>query len=100
MEAFKKRGTGPRAGMTLFELTVALFLMTTALMAIVHLMAATATQRRLVDQRRIALQEIANQAERTALLSWDEIAPEKLTNWKTSADLSHVLPQAKCTAEV
>src|SRR5437762_10762011 len=57
-----------RRGMTLFELTVALFILTTAMMAIVQLMAATASQRRSADQRRIALQEVANQAERVALL--------------------------------
>jgi len=89
-----------RRGMTLFELTVALFILTTVMLAIVQLMAATATQRRLVDQRRVALQEVANQAERVSLLAWDEVAPEKLTTWEPSADLSKALPQAKCEAEV
>ena len=89
-----------RRGMTLFELTVALFILTTAMLAIVQLMAATAGQRRSVDQRRIALQEVANQAERVALLSWEQIAPEKLTTWEPSADLQKALPQAKCAAQV
>src|SRR5207249_648256 len=87
-------------GMTLFELTVALFILTTAMMAIVQLMAATASQRRSADQRRVALQEVANQAERVALLSWEQTAPEKLTTWEPSAELMKVLPQAKCAAEV
>jgi Tfp pilus assembly protein PilE len=89
-----------RRGMTLFELAVALFILTTAMLAIVQLMAATATQRRLVDQRRVALQEVANQAERVALLTWGEVAPETLTTWEPSADLAKSLPQAKCEAKV
>src|SRR5690242_17414911 len=89
-----------RRGMTLFELAVALFILTTAMLAIVQLMAATASQRRLLDQRSVALQEVANQAERIALLTWDEMAPEKLTTWEPSADLAKALPQPKCEAEV
>src|SRR6266436_5803602 len=89
-----------RRGMTLFELTVALFILTTAMLAIVQLMAATANQRRSVDQRRVALQEVANQAERVALLSWEQTAPERLTTWEPSADLTKALPQANCAAQV
>jgi len=89
-----------RRGMTLFELTVALFIMTTVMLAIVQLMAATAGQRRIVDQRRVALQEVANQAEHVALLPWDEVSANKLTTWEPSADLKKVLPQARCDVEV
>src|SRR3954449_13507629 len=98
----KGEGTArlPRRGMTLFELTVALFILTTVMMVIVQLMAATASQRRIVDQRRIALQEVANQAERFALLSWDELAPQELKTWEPSADLKKALPEATCSAEV
>ena len=31
---------------------------------------------------------------------WDEIAPQKLTTWEPSPDLTKALPQAKCEAEV
>ena len=86
--------------MTVLELTVALFILTTAMVAIVQLVATTATQRRAIEQRRIALQEIANQAERIALLPWDDTAPEKLTNWQPSADLTAVLPRAACSVLV
>jgi hypothetical protein len=89
-----------RRAMTVLELTVALFILTTAMVAIVQLVATTATQRRAIEQRRIALQEIANQAERIALMSWDETAPGLLTSWQPSSDLSAVLPQATCTAQI
>src|SRR5437764_12237062 len=89
-----------RRGMTIAELMVALFIMTTAMVAIVQLLAAAGGQRRTIEQRRIALQEVANEAERVAILSWDEAAPEKLTTWQPSAELTAALPQATCTAEV
>lgn len=89
-----------RRGMTMFELTVALFILTTAMLMIVQLMAATANQRRVVDQRRVALREVANQAERVALLSWEQIAPEELRTWEPSTDLQRALPRARCEAKV
>jgi Tfp pilus assembly protein PilV len=86
--------------MTLFELTVALFIVSTALVAIVQLVAMTASQRRTLDQRRIAELEVANQAERMALLPWEQASPEKLTTWEPSANLMTALPQAKCAVAV
>jgi prepilin-type N-terminal cleavage/methylation domain-containing protein len=89
-----------RRGMTILELLVALFVLTTAMAALVQLLTVAASQRRLLEQRRIALQEVANQAERVALLNWNETAGDKLTSWQSSADLQGVLPEAKCTAAV
>src|SRR5262245_40482377 len=89
-----------RRGMTIAELLVALFIMTTAMAAIVQLLAVTASQRRTLEQRRVGLQEIANQAERVAILSWRETSPDKLTTWQPSAELLAAMPQATCTAEV
>ncbi|MBW8883213.1 MAG: hypothetical protein JF612_00245 [Planctomycetia bacterium] len=86
--------------MTIAELMVALFIMTTAMVAIVQLLAAAAGQRRTVEERRIALAEVANAAERVATLSWEETSPEKLATWKPSAEFTAALPQATCAAEV
>jgi prepilin-type N-terminal cleavage/methylation domain-containing protein len=89
-----------RRGMTLIEMTVALVILGVAMVALLQLVAASARQRRTAEQRRIALQEVANQAERLALASWDEIAPGELTTWQPSAELTAVTPQALCRAEV
>jgi hypothetical protein len=56
----------------------------------------TVRQRRIADQRQIALQEVANEAERLAIIPWDELAPDKLMNWKPSTALTAVLPAAEC----
>ncbi len=89
-----------RRGMTIAELLVALFVMTTAMVAMVQLLAAVAGQRRTVEQRRAALAEVANEAERVALLAWEAISPQEFKTWPPSAELMSVLPQAICTAEV
>lgn len=89
-----------RRGMTIAELMVALFIMTTAMVAIVQLLAVAGGQRRTIEQRRIALQEVANEAERVALLSWNETTPEKFNTWDSSADLKAAVPNAVCSAEV
>src|SRR5262245_11918968 len=89
-----------RRGMTVLELTISLFVLTTAMLAIVQLFSATAAQRRTLEKRRMALEAVANQAERIARLSWDETAPDRLTAWEAPAELLAVLPGAKCTADV
>jgi hypothetical protein len=86
--------------MTVLELTVSLFLLTTAILAIVQLLSATAGQRRTLEKRRMAHQAVANQAERIARMPWEQTAPDKLTEWEAPAELLAVLPGAKCTAQV
>src|SRR5689334_20407374 len=89
-----------RRGLTIAELLVALFIMTTAMVAMVQLLAAVGGQRRTIEQRRAALAEVANEAERVAVQAWDEISPEKFKTWQPSAELTAALPQAICTADV
>ena len=88
-----------RRGLSLFELTVALFVMTTAMMAIVQLLAVAASQRRTIEQRRVALAEVANQAERIALVRWDESAFGEKT-WELSEQSKRSLPQGTATIDV
>jgi Tfp pilus assembly protein PilV len=84
--------------MTIMELLVSLVILGAAMAALVQLVVLTARQRRSLDQRRVALQEVANQAERLALVAWDETTPEKLKTWQPSADLVAALPRATCQA--
>jgi len=91
---------GSRLGLTVFELVVALFVLTTAMVAIVQLLGVAASQRRTIEQRRTALAEVANQAESIALLPWDEVALDKLTSWELSDDSQKALPSGTATIEV
>jgi Tfp pilus assembly protein PilV len=87
----------PHRGMTLVEIGVSLVVLGAALAALLQLVALAGQQRRSLAQRRLALQEVSNQAERIALLPWAETAPAHLTAWQPSADLTAVLPAAKCS---
>ena len=88
------------AGATLIECTVALLILSLAMLGLAQLVAASAAQRRLTVARAAALQEVANQAERVAALSWDQTAPEKLTRWETPANLAAAIPDADCRIHV
>jgi Tfp pilus assembly protein PilE len=89
-----------RSGMTLLEVGIALVVVTSAVVAVVELVSAAAQQRRASRERQVGLLEIANQAERIALLSWDEAAPDKLTTWSPSAILTDAIPTADCRIRV
>ena len=95
-----KQGQAMRRGVTLFELMVALVVMTTAMMAIVQLLAMVASQRRMLDQRRAALTEVANQAERIALLPWNAVQSKEAEAWEFSAESRTALPRGTATMEV
>jgi Tfp pilus assembly protein PilV len=85
-----------RKATTLLECTVALLVLSVAMMGVAQLVVTASHQRRQSVARKLALQEIANQAERVAAMSWDEAAPDKLTRWEPSADLLAPLPDASC----
>jgi type II secretory pathway pseudopilin PulG len=94
------QGTKSRRGMTLLEVGVALVVLAAAMVALVQLTSLTVRQRRLDDQRSLALQELANRAERLAVVPWNELTPEDLSSWYPSGELSALLPSAKCLARI
>jgi hypothetical protein len=96
----KPGGSLCRRGMTLLEVGVALVVLAGAMLALAQLVGLTVRQRRLADQRSIALQEVANEAERLAVAPWDGLAPDQLTSWKPSAELAAMLPAADCRVQV
>jgi hypothetical protein len=81
-------------------LTVALFVLTTAMTVIVQLLGVAASQRRTIEQRRVALAEVANQAEKIARLSWNEVSPDQLRSWDFAEESKTALPHAITTVEV
>jgi hypothetical protein len=75
---------------------VSFVLLSVAMAALLELVAVAGHQRQKLTERRVALQEVANQAERIALLPWADTASDKLTAWQPSEDLKAVLPAAQC----
>ena len=89
-----------RRGTTLIEATVALMVLSAAMLALVQMLSLATQQRRLTEVRRIALEEVANQAERVAALPWQGAAADQLKTWEPSAALLAAIPQAKCQIAV
>jgi len=89
-----------RRGLSLFELIVALFVLTTAMTAIVQLLGVAASQRRTIEQRRSALSEVTNRAERIALLPWEAVSASNLDPWEFSDEFKRVLPHGTATMEI
>src|SRR5687767_11068521 len=86
-------------GTSLLECIVALVILSLSMLALVQLVAAASNQRRLTEDRRAAMQEIANQAERIAAMPWEDTAPGKFTGWEASGELVVAIPGAVCRAE-
>ena len=99
----QRRVTGqPRScrGIILIEAVVALVVLMVAMATLAQLLSLAAQQRRLTEQRRLALEELANQAERISLIVWDDVTAEKLTTWQPSDKLLAVMPEPTCRASV
>ena len=87
-----------RRGMTITEILVALVIMSAALAGVAHLVSTASAQRRVLEQRRLALAELSNRAERIALLSWDELTYTNIESEPISSETLAVLPRAKFAA--
>ena len=96
----QNRKSSDRRGMTLLEVGVALVILAAAMTALVQLLSLSARQRRLDDQRSLALVELANHAESLAMLPWNELTAENLAGWQPSAELAALLPTAECHAQI
>jgi Tfp pilus assembly protein PilV len=85
----------PRLGMSVLEMSMALLILTFAIGGLVQILTMAASHRRTTEVRRLAVQELANQAEHIALLSWDQLTPEKLAERKVANSLIAAAPSAK-----
>jgi Tfp pilus assembly protein PilV len=82
------------------EVVLSLLILTSALAGLVQLVATAAAMRRTSETRRLAAQEVANQAERLALLAWEELTPERLAALTPSEFLTSSVPTAKLTGSL
>lgn len=94
------RGPVETRGIILVEAVVALVVLLVAMATLAQLLSQAAQQRRLSEQRRLALEEVANQAERLALIAWEDATPENLTTWQPSDALLTVIPRPTCRMNV
>ncbi len=85
---------GLRTGVALIEITLALSLSIVLALLVVQLLATTALQRRVLDRRVIALQQVANLLEEVALCSYEIVTLAQLEKIGLAPDAQHLLPQA------
>ena len=88
-----------KRGLTIVECTLALAITAAATALFAQILVAASAQRRVAEQRRIALVEVANALEKTSLLTWDEITHERLEQLPLSAAAA-ILPEAELAAIV
>ncbi len=87
-------GKRRQRGITLFETTVALILLTAAVVSIAQLLAVVALQKQVMRRHFLATQEVANLMERFAAEPWEEITMERAGQFALSKLASSELPKA------
>ncbi len=90
----------PRQGVTIIEMTISLILMLAVLGVVTQAVVGVSRQRRVVVQRMLATQEVANITERANALSWDRLTPENVAAWSVAKELARRLPNAVLQIDV
>jgi Tfp pilus assembly protein PilV len=90
----------PRGGFTVLEMAAALVVVSAAMVALVEFVGLAARQRRTARHRLAAVMEVANQAERVALLAWNDVEPKTFLTWQPTSLFAAELPKAECRAIV
>ena len=72
---------------------MALLILSFAVGGLLQILTLAASQRRATEIRRLALEEVANQAEAIALVPWEELTAEKLAARRPTAELLAAAPR-------
>jgi hypothetical protein len=89
-----------RGGAVLHEALMAIAVSVTVLAGVAQLLALVAQQRRLGEQRAVAVREASNLMEDFVSRAWDEITGEKLAQTKVSEVCRRCLPDPQLRVEV
>jgi hypothetical protein len=90
----------PRRGSLLLETSAALLLLAALTTVCLQFLWAVSDQRRQLYTQLTATQEAANLLERTAALSWDELAGDAPAKLVLSAQARQALPEGRCEIHV
>ena len=83
-----------RRGVAILEAMVAGMLLAVLITLTLRMFAAAAVERRVVEKRTIALEQVAGAIERTSALAWDEITLERLAKIRLAPSIEQILPGA------
>jgi hypothetical protein len=87
-------------GFTVLEVTLALTVLLAAMVLLSQFLIAAKLQRRVGDQRRLALEELSNRMERVMAAKWEEVNALAIEKQSFAPQVLEALPAAKLTALV
>lgn len=87
-------------GFTVLEVSLALSILLAASVLLTQFLIASSQQRKLADQRRLALEEISNRLERVLAAKSDEVNADAIERQEFTPEVQEILPAAKLTASV
>lgn len=89
-----------RRGFTVIEVSLALVTLLAAAVLLSQFLVASTQQRKLADQRRLALEEISNRLERVLAARWDDVHAAAIEQQEFTPAVQEILPAAKLTASI
>lgn len=89
-----------RRGFTIIEVVVAAAILTTLAVVCAQMLAASARQNRMLQDRRAAMNEAANVMERLFVQSWSELTPDSAAQATLGEDFRQALPGGRLSVEV
>jgi len=89
-----------RRAFTMIEVAATSLMVGIAMVLMLQLLTVVASERRSLDRRQCATQEVANQMEYLTRLRWDELSPDQSQAPPLSARAKAMLPGAEFTLKV
>ena len=100
MRATARHSSTIRRGFTVIEVSLALAVLLAASILLTQFLVASSQQRKLADQRRLALEELSNRLERVMAAKWEDVSAAAIEGQELSQAVQENLPAAKLTATV
>jgi Tfp pilus assembly protein PilV len=89
-----------RRAFTMVEVTLSVFLLAVAMTTTVQILGWVATQRRAIERRQWAIQEVANLMEHLTAESWDRVTPDSARALTLSDEIRRKLPEPELKLDV
>ena len=100
MRANERHHRAIRPGFTVIEVSLALAVLLAASVLLTQFLVASSQQRKLADQRRLALEELSNRLERVMAAKWEDVNAAAIEGQELSQAVQENLPAAKLTASI
>lgn len=96
----RQRRVDTHQGFSVLEVTLAMTVLLSAVILLSQFLIASGQQRRVGDQRRLAIEELSNRMERVLAARWEDLDTAAIEKQPLSPFVLETLPDAKLTARV